>query len=387
MMKKSLLRKPLRLLSWWMLPMLAVLCSCQGRGVGNTPLSCGDTLRLKYAHLLQMVKYDSCSVVNIADPWNKGKNLHTYILVPADRPLPRHLPQGTVVRTPLRRTVVCTSVHSSLVSALGRRDHIKGVCDLPYINDEWIIEQCRRGNIADCGNGTSPTLEKIIDIDADAILISPFQNSGGYGRLDEWGNPIIETADYMETSGLGRAEWMKFYGMLYGAEAEADSMFAAVEQSYISLKQRAKAAPEGKTMLMNKQTSSVWYVPSGGSTIGSIIADAHAGYAFANDKSSGSLALPFEAVLEKSGQADVWIIRYTGEGQGSLAALLSENKGYAQFKAFKTGEVYGCDTNSCTFYEDTPFHPELLLRDFIIITHPEITDLGQPVYFKKMKKQ
>ena len=103
--------------------------------------------------------------------------------------------------------------------------------------------------------------------------------------------------------------------------------------------------------------------------------------------SSGSLALPFETVLEKSGQADVWLVRYAGQSQGTLAALLSENKGYAQFKAFSTGEVYGCDTNSCTFYEDTPFHPDLLLRDFIIITHPEITDLGQPVYFTKMKRQ
>ena len=259
--------------------------------------------------------------------------------------------------------------------------------DLPYVNDEWIIEQCRKGTIADCGNGTSPTLEKIIDIDADAILISPFQNSGGYGRLDEWGNPIIEAADYMETSALGRAEWMKFYGMLYGAEAEADSMFAAVEQNYMQLKRRAQEAPLGKTLLMNKLTSAVWYVPAGGSTIGSIIADAHAGYAFAGDKSSGSLALPFETVLEKSGQADVWLVRYAGQSQGTLAALLSENKGYAQFKAFSTGEVYGCDTNSCTFYEDTPFHPDLLLRDFIIITHPEITDLGQPVYFTKMKRQ
>ena len=370
-----------------MLPTLAVLCSCQGRGAGNTPVSAGDTLKLKYARLLQLVKHDSCTVATIADPWNKGKNLHTYILVPADQPLPRHLPQGTVVRTPLRRTVVCTTVHSSLVMALGKRDCIKGVCDLPYVNDEWIVEQCRKGTIADCGNGTSPTLEKIIDIDADAILISPFQNSGGYGRLDEWGNPIIEAADYMETSALGRADWMKFYGMLYGAEAEADSMFAAVEQNYMQLKRRAQEAPLGKTLLMNKLTSAVWYVPAGGSTIGSIIADAHAGYAFAGDKSSGSLALPFETVLEKSGQADVWLVRYAGQSQGTLAALLSENKGYAQFKAFSTGEVYGCDTNGCTFYEDTPFHPDLLLRDFIIITHPEITDLGQPVYFTKMKRQ
>ena len=92
------------------------------------------------------------------------------------------------------------------------------------------------------------------------------------------------------------------WAVLYGAEAEADSMFTAVEQNYMQLKRRAQEAPLGKTLLMNKLTSAVWYVPAGGSTIGSIIADAHAGYAFAGDKSSGSLALPFETVLEKSRQ-------------------------------------------------------------------------------------
>ena len=68
-----------------------------------------------------------------------------------------------------------------------------------------------------------PDIERIIDLRADAILLSPFENSGGYGRLEQIGVPIIECADYMETSALGRAEWMKFYGLLYGKEHEADS--------------------------------------------------------------------------------------------------------------------------------------------------------------------
>lgn len=42
-----------------------------------------------------------------------------------------------------------------------------------------------------------------------------FENSGGYGKLDKLHIPIIEAADYMESSPLGRAEWMKFYGMLF----------------------------------------------------------------------------------------------------------------------------------------------------------------------------
>lgn len=126
----------------------------------------------------------------------------------------------------------------------------------------------------------TPTLEKIIEAKADAILISPFQNSGGYGRLGEWGKPIIEVADYMETSALGRAEWMKFYGMLFGAEHEADSIFNAMEQRYNQLKAIARKSAVRLSIIIDKVSGPVWYVPGGNSTLGRIIADANADYVF-----------------------------------------------------------------------------------------------------------
>ena len=66
-------------------------------------------------------------------------------------------------------------------------------------------------------------IERIISLKPEALLVSPFENSGGYGKLDKLHIPIIEAADYMETSPLGRAEWMKFYGMLF--DKNADSLF------------------------------------------------------------------------------------------------------------------------------------------------------------------
>lgn len=118
---------------------------------------------------------------------------------------------------------------------------------------------------------------------------------------------------------------------------------------------------------------------------GQIIADANAAYPFSAEKSSGSLPLPFEIVLEKAGNSDIWLIRYNSPQKATYKSLLTENSGYSQFKAFKNKMVFGCNTYSNTFYEDTPFHPDLLLRDFIIITHPEITELGKAKYFEHIK--
>ena len=350
----------------------------------------GDTIPLKYAQKLTIVKHKEYTEVKLSDPWNIGKTLHTYLLVPADAQLPQPMPQGTVIRTPLQRAVISTSVHCGLTDQLGQRDAVKGVCDVQYIHLPWMQERVKNGQVKDCGSALQPTLETIIDLQADAIFLSPFQNSGGYGRLEKIGIPIVEMADYMETSALGRAEWMRFYGMLFDASQQADSLFAQVEKNYLNLKAQAvkcsTAEPSKKpSVLMDKLTGSVWYVPGGQSTIGRMILDAGAAYPWSTDKQSGSLPLPFESVFEKGLACNVWLFRYNSPHAITPQELLSENKVYSQFKAFREGEIYGCNTATSTFYEDTPFHPDLLLRDFITIAHPEL-GLGDPQYFIKVKK-
>ena len=431
---------------------IVLLSSCGGGRQASTRDE-GDTVHLRYAKNLTIVRHDGYTEVSLKDPWNQGKTLHRYILAPREAPqeapkapkAPHSAPEGatnasalgtneapsgavggasgasgaTVIHVPLQRVVVGTSVLCGLIDKLGRRDAIRGVCDVQYVNIPFVQEGCRKGTIADCGSGLAPTLEKIIDLQPDGICLSPFQNSGGYGRIEELDVPIIEMADYMETSALGRAEWVRFYGMLLGVEEQADSLFNAVEQDYLRLKQLAAkaphsapgkaphSAPSGATnasalgtneapsgavggasgasatspsILMDKQTGSVWYVPAGQSTIGGIIRDANIRYAWADNGEGGSLPLPFETILEKAGQADIWLFRYNAPQPVSYASLLSENAAYSQFRAFQQHHCYGCNTATTTFYEDTPFHPNLLLRDFICIAHPEL-GLGEPKYF------
>ena len=359
---------------------VVLLCACQSRHAQSDMSERCDTVRLKYASNLSIIKHSGYTEVRLADPWNEGKTLHTYLLVPADSAMPANMPEGAIVRTPVKRAVMATSVHCSLVIDMGRKDNIAGVCEPQYIHIPFIKQQLAAGAIADCGSGMAPTIEKIIDRRADVIFLSPFQNSGGYGKVEELGIPIIETADYMETSALGRAEWMRFYGMIFGSEDKADSIFSDVERKYNDLRRLAHSAQQKRSLIMDKQTGAVWYVPGGQSSVGRIIADANIGYAWSDDEHSGSLSLPFESVLEKAGDADIWLFRYNSPKPMTRAALLSENGGYRQFRAFATGMVYGCNTAISTFYEETPFHPHLLLRDFICIAHPEL-NLGQPKYF------
>ena len=373
------------LLSAYIVTWVLLLSACGGGSKTSSLQAEGDTIRMKYSSLLQIVKHADYTVVTIRNPWDTLKVLHTYLLADREKPLPEHLPEGTIVRTPLQKSVIYSSVHCSLWSELDELKGIGGVCGLEYIKLPQIQEGCRNGSIVNVGNSMNPDIERIIDLRPDAILLSPFENSGGYGRVGKLNIPIIECADYMETSALGRAEWMRLYGLLLGKEAQADSLFAGIEKEYLTLTQQVKSQNlKRPTVISEMKNSSAWYIPGGNSTMGRLYQDAGADYVFAYLSNSGSVPLAFETVFDRGGNADIWLIKYNQPQDKTYSELERDYAPYARFKAFQDRKVYGCNTNHVPFYEESPFHPELLLKDLIKIFHPELLPDYDFKYFSNL---
>ena len=429
----------------WALLALAIT-SCQGGKTGAGDGDGGDTVKMKYAQLLTIVKHGGeyaehdgeYAEVTIANPWKEGTLLHRYILVPkgeeGNKTVARLAMQRSAgarcvtdtVRTPVENSAVFTSPHCQLLYELGCGQAIRGVCDLDYINIPDVKKRAASaGNhgsssaIADCGSSMAPDIERIIALKPEAILVSPFENSGGYGKLDKLHIPLIEVADYMEASPLGRAVWMKFYGMLFEKsdakdskteissskakissskagifQSKADSLFAKIEKEYLNLKAAAKKLPAGLSVLTERKTGSVWYVPGGQSTIGILLKDANARYIFSEDQHSGSLAMSPEQILAKAKNIDVWAFKYFGGKPLSRSQLLQEYAGYKSLTAFGSSRIYQVDTSREPYFEITSFHPEVLLREFILLSHPadnarfakydkEIRKFGKLRFYKK----
>ncbi len=369
-------------LTLWVTVLL--LSACGGKNSTASGSAQGDTIPLHYSSNLSLIDYEDYIVAQLRNPWDTAKILHTYVLVDKNQPLPQELPQGTLVRTPLSKAIIYSSVHCSLLKDFGALNSIGGVCDLKYIKLPEIEEGCRNGTIADVGDGMNPNIEKIIDLHPDAILLSPFENSGGYGRVEKLNVPIIECADYMETSSLGRAEWMRFYGLLFGKKTEADAMFAAVERNYKDLQELVKPISFAPSVMCDLKTSSTWYTPGGNSTIAKLYSDAGANYIFREDTHSGSLPYPFEVIFEKGQQTDFWLIRYNQPVDKTYGELEKEFAPYAGFRPFKERNIYGCNTNRVPFYEETPFHPDWLLKDLIKIFHPSLLEGYELRYYNKL---
>ena len=339
-----------------------MLTSCVGNAVHDDGTLC-------YARWLMMTD-SSATVLN---PWQPGATLHEYALPPA--------------AAPFSRAASATSLHAFLAYRLGAIDRIAGVMDADY-----IIEPHLRAvdGLCNFGSSQTPDLERIKAAGCDAIFASPFEHAG-YGALETLGVPIVECADYMETTPLGRAEWMRFYGRLLGRAAQADSIFEAEEAAYQALCTRGQTAA-WPTVLLGKRSGQAWYVPGGRSYLGALLDDADTHYVFAEESSTGSVPLDFEAVYSRAKDADLWIFTYAAPPNDdgtfapmTYAALAAEDERYAQFRPFRERHIWACNTLEVPYYDALPWAPAALLRDVILIAHPERFPGEDPQYFRPLR--
>lgn len=321
---------------------------------------------MRYATLLTMQEEDSFTVAQVANPWHKGQMLATYILVPDSLPLPHTLPQGTVVRTPLKRAIVTSSVHAALLLDLQKANHIAGVTDVDYIVSPTLKAYLQQHpETRNMGSAMTPDIERFKAAQTDGIMVSPFENDEN-GSLRSAGFTLIACADYMETSPLARAEWMRFYGRLFGAAQQADTLFTTVETRYNELKQKVTAqATTHPTVFCDLKMGNTWYQPGGASTMGQFITDAGGQYLWADKKESGSLPLDIESVYARAHNANIWLIKYGQANDMTYQQMQQDCTQYTQFKAWQQRKVLGCNTFKVPFFEEVPFHPDLLLQNLI----------------------
>jgi len=343
-----------------------------------------EAYTLHYAEGFKIAGYADYTVVEVRDPWNTQRNLQRYILIDREKEPPEHLPAGTLIRVPVQRIAVTTAVHCAALDELGVINDVIGVCEPRFINSPAIRARVAEGALADLGESVSPDTEKMIALGVEVLLASPFQHAG-YGAVEKTGIPIIECADYMETTPLGRAEWLRFLGLLTGKTSLADSLFHATEVSYLDLKNKVADITSRPTLLTEKRYGSTWYVPSGQSYMAHLYRDAGADYLFADLPGAGGTPLNFETVYAKAIHADYWLFNYFSDTELTYSALAAEYALYANFDAFKQHRIYVCNTGSSLFYEEAPMHPDCLLRELVAIFHPHLMPDYQCRYFHPLK--
>jgi iron complex transport system substrate-binding protein len=225
----------------------------------------------------------------------------------------------------------------------------------------------------------------MIALGVEVLIASPFQHAG-YGAVEKTDIPIIECADYMETTPLGRVEWLRFLGLITGKADLADSLFRDTEVRYMDIKNAVANVTSRPTLLTERRYGSTWYVPSGQSYMAHLYHDAGTDYLFGDLPGAGGTPLNFETVYDKAVHADYWLFNYFSNSELTYSALAAEYALYANFDAFKQHRIYVCNTGSSLFYEEAPMHPDYLLRELVAIFHPNLMPAYQHRYFFPLKR-
>ncbi len=378
----------------------------------------------------------------VLDPQNDGKLLARYYLVqdPAQHRTPSNSPykgggnkklpssidtiyspslvgrdgEGPVffIPTPLRRVATTSATHIGFLYALGVLDSVVAMS-----NPEWVYNKPLH-EVANIGEDINIAMEPLLLAKPDVLFASSYgQNSQQIARVAEAGIPVVYLAEWQEQHPLARAEWLRFVAAFFGKTALADSILGEVRREY------QDGAPQHRTpsnspykgggneklpssidtiyppslcreggggsspsIMSGASYRGTWYVPSGTTYMGCLFRDAGAAYAFAEERTNGSIPLTMEQALRVFSEADVWV----GANARTMDELRAIDEHHTWFKAYRTGRVYHFynrtnSTGGNDFWETGVVHPEIILRDLQWALYPSTHSDYTPYFIGQLQ--
>jgi len=364
---------------------LGVSFSCTSNKQAKNHGQTNDSLTLKYAEGFSIRYFKRYKEVIVYSPWVKGTEYARYYLV---TDLKVKTPKdGTKVKIPLQTLAATSVTHFEFLSLLGELETITGVCSPGIIYNPIVRKRVGAGRITDLGDAFNINVEKTLMLKPQAIMMSGYNQNDPYAqRVSQAGIPVLFNNEWMETSLLARAEWIKFVGVFYNKEKKADSIFSSVEKRYNDIRDKAKAITQKPNIMAGSNFRGTWYMPAGKSFMGKLFADAGANYYFANDTTTGSLPLNVESVLKNFAQTDVWL----NCSFKSIDDLINADSKHSLFRPVVLKRVYNFNkrllpSTANDFWESGVARPDLVLADVIFILHPEILPGYKLVYAEKLK--
>ena len=377
---------------------VAVLASaCSGKGA-RTNSGTGDgakdsavSIEVKYATGFSVRDSADVRLVEVGSPTpqsataslRQGGKYH-FALVHSDDVA---VPEGyTKVRVPITSTICMTALQLSNFTILDAHDVVKGLTGTKNLFNEDILQRVKDGRIVKIGMEGNFDTEMVLAANPQVIFISPSKR-GGYDAIKETGITLVPHLGYQELNPLGQAEWMKFIGMFIGKEREANEVFAGIEGRYQQLKsQTSNLKPEDRpTVTSGEMHYGNWHAVGGKNYLAQIFRDAGADYVINDEETSGE-NLEFEKMYALAANADYWRILNSFPGEFSYEALKAAEPRNELFKAFKERKVIYCNMKQQPYYEISPVEPDVLLKDFVAIFHPELVEPDyKPKYYKLLK--
>ncbi len=364
-----------------------VLFSCHPHPVqSEKPLRPDSSAVIRYAHGFAIDYFRHYSRLTVYNPWKKGDISAVYYLIPHPG-VATPDPKSTIV-VPLHSMAATSCTHVAFLEALHELSTLKGMASPQLVYSGAFRQLDAEGKILDLGDPFHLNVEKTMELQPQMVMMTNYnQVNTAADQLVQAGIPVVFNDEWMESTPLGRAEWIKFVAVFYNKEKLADSLFQNMTIRYLALKQLARQASTHPSILVGNSFKGTWYMPSGTGFMGHLLADAQCSYYFCNDTTIGSIPVNFEQALQYFRNATIWL----NCSALNLTALQNSDSRYRLFKSFQNQQVYSLNgrvtpNGGNDFWEGGVVHPDVLLRDYIRVLHPELLSNQPLVYLMKMTK-
>ncbi len=376
--------KNLQLLLFLTIPLFVF---CKKKDLSNSKFSVTKSV-VKYSKCFDIVNENGVKVLIIKGACNNSNQTLKYIIQHKTQNSKLKTQNSKVIYIPVNKLVATSTTHIPMIESLNEEKSIVGFSDAGYISSKKTRKLIEAGKITEIGKEGALNTEILISLDPELVVAHSVANADKtLLNIKKTGVEVIYNADWLEETPLGRAEWIKFFGVLFDKDKKADSIFNLIEAQYLSTKEIALKRFRKPSVLSGAiMSKGIWSLPAGGSFMAHFFKDANLNYLYKNTKGNGSLSLSFESVFEKANKADFWIApgHFTTKKQ-----LLKSNKLYAKFQAFKEDKIYTLSKKGITggviYYEYSPIRPDLVLKDFIKITNEDLLSDYELSFFEKMK--
>lgn len=366
--------------------------ACKNNSVQN-PTAKQDisTTTLTHATGFTITSTENFKILTIKNPWPNAEEDYKYALVPKNVASKITLNKDEfdgIITIPIQKIVVTSTTHIPALELLGVENTLVGFPGTDYVSSEKTRTLIDNKSVRELGKNEGINTEVLLELRPNLVVGFGIDgNNKSFETIKKSNIPVIYNGDWVEKSPLAKAEWIKFFGVLYNKEKEADSIFKTIEKDYLEAKIIAKTVKSKPSILSGAMYKDVWYLPNGTSPEAQLLKDANVNYLWSETTASGSIALSFEAVFTKGKSADIWL---SPSYYNSLEGLEKANTHYTQFDAFKNNNIYTFVNNTgktggVTYYELGTARPDLVLKDLIKICHPELLEDYQPQFFQKLK--
>lgn len=372
----------------WIL-FLGIFLSCKEdrKEENSIVFEAGKAIPIDYASGLSITQFEDYTIVEVKNPWPKAERSYRYLLAEENADVPKHIQFDEHIKIPVEKMVVTSTTHIPSLETLGEEQTLVGFPGLDFISSAKTRNLISEGKVRELGKNEKLNTESLLEIAPDVVIAFSIDGSNkSLNTIQKSEIPVVFNSDWTESSPLGKAEWIKFFGAFYGKIPEAIAAFEAVEKNYLEAKELAKKAKNKPTVLAGSMYKDQWYLPAGESWNAKFFEDANADYLFKTTEGTGSLSLSFESVLAKGKDADFWI----GPAQfTSYSEMKEASPHYNQFEAFQNRNVFTFssqkgETGGVIFYELAPNRPDLVLKDLISIFHPELLPEYRTTFYKPL---